>query len=135
MPRLRNAPTPVSQPGTLAAQGAVVKRLVPGAPGTKCLQGRFGDSLICVRSRLDATEGRRYTTVELLVEAKPAKRRLALVRIAYLETELRQRVKNAGGVWDPTLQLWRLPKSQVGKLGLKDRIVENAEIWKSRYIH
>ena len=123
MPLSRNELPAVSPAGTAAAQGAVIKRLAPGTPGTKRLQDRFGASLVCVRYRLNADEGRRYTTVELLIDDRPVKPRYALVRVSYRETELRQRVKNAGGVWDPARQLWQVPKSQLGKLGLQDHVV------------
>lgn len=45
----------------------IVKKLAPQAAGAKRLAERFGDALVCVRYRVDAAAGRRYTTVELIV--------------------------------------------------------------------
>lgn len=102
-----------------------IKRLQPGAPGTKRLLKRFGPSLLCVRYRLDPASGRRFTTVELVVEERPAKASAdVLVRIAYNETELRSQVKNAGGVWEPEHKLWRIATPAVKALGLEKRIVK-----------
>jgi len=42
--------------------------LRPGQKGTKKLVTRFGDRLICVRYRYDTTRGKRFTTVELIVD-------------------------------------------------------------------
>jgi hypothetical protein len=113
---------------------AVVKRLAAGAPGTKRQQRRFGDALLCVRYRLDTATGERLTTVELVIERRPAGPAQAarlqaetrtdyLVRVAIDETDLRQRVKAAGGRWDPKLKLWHLTGTAVRRLKLKNRVV------------
>ena len=44
----------------------ITKKLLPLQPGAKKLTARYGEALIYVRYRLDPTEDRRYTTVELL---------------------------------------------------------------------
>lgn len=107
-----------------AAGTATLKRLRPGAPGTKRLVERFGDALVCVRYRLDPQHKRRLTTVELIVDDRPTKpEKTAWLRIAYGETELRQRVKEAGGEWHPEHKLWRLPLKTVKALGLEMRVV------------
>ena len=46
----------------------VIKNLKSGADGTKRYLRRFGDKLLCVRYRLDKENGKRYTTVELIVD-------------------------------------------------------------------
>jgi len=107
-----------------AAGTATIKRLLPGAPGTKRLVERFGDALVCVRYRLDPQLNRRLTTVELLVEERPNKQeKTAWIRVAYGETELRQQVKEAGGEWHPEHKLWRLPLKAVRKMKLEMRVV------------
>lgn len=86
--------------GTPRNNSAAIKRLLPGAPGTKRLVERFGDALLCVRYRYDPLRNCRLTTVELIVEERPSKpERTAWIRVAYGETELRQRIKEAGGTW------------------------------------
>ena len=44
--------------------------------------------------------------------------------VALQEDQVRQRVKGAGGQWDPSRRLWALRYEQVVALGLEDRIVE-----------
>ena len=48
------------------AAGCVIKRMAPGASGTRRLAERFGESLVCVRYRENAAQGLRYTTVEII---------------------------------------------------------------------
>lgn len=99
------------------AKCLVTKRLAPNQPGTKKLSQRYGDALVCVRYRHDQEAGRRYTTVELVVEEAPiaADARTPLpvhLRIPFNDLVLRQAVLQHGGVWDSTLRLWRLsPKA------------------------
>lgn len=108
----------------LPGKGArVVKKLPHGAPGTKRLAERFGDRLLCVRYRVDAQTQRRYTTVELLVDVASCRPHGdVLVQVAFGEAELRRRVKEAGGTWQQTEKLWRLPHAKAKELGLLDRI-------------
>lgn len=106
--------------------GIVLKKLAPTAPGAKRLAARYGNALVCVRYREDQTTGQRLTTVELIVETRdrqPKPAPLAAVRIAYGETELRNRVKAAGGTWDAERKLWHLPKAAIRKLQLQHRVV------------
>lgn len=79
---------------------------------------------------MDDIRGKRYTTVELVVDTQPVTTAsvLAGVRIAYGETELRAKVKAAGGLWDPEARLWRLNKHKIRSLGLSKRIVKDRGI-------
>jgi hypothetical protein len=92
--------------------------LAPGQNGTKKLLARYGERLVCVRYRYDATRKVRHKTVELIVETTPwnprqrnARRephdRVA-VRIGYSETTLRERIKTAGGIWRHRQRLWEV---------------------------
>ncbi|GAB4373538.1 MAG: hypothetical protein Kow0042_17510 [Calditrichia bacterium] len=47
------------------------KMLRPGQPGTKKLSQKFGADLVCVRYRYDATQKKRYTTVEVVIDEAP----------------------------------------------------------------
>ena len=111
--------------------------LQPGQKGTKRLAKKYGDRLVCVRYRFDAETGRRYTTVELIEEtvehptgpkaSRPQagfapEQRLG-IRVGYAESELRDRVKAAGGIWRPRHKLWELPYQDVVALGLESRVV------------
>ncbi len=101
--------------------------LAPGKPGTKRLTERYGEALVCVRYRYDVRSGRRYKTVELIVdeaswEPKPSK--TVFVRVRYHERALRERIKASGGWWHSDRRLWSLPYGRARALGLSGRIVE-----------
>jgi hypothetical protein len=114
--------------------------LRPGDNGTKKLLQKYGDRLVCVRYRYDASGGMRYKTVELVEEVypwngsgasqngrpkeyTPAPNERFGVKVDFHETELRDRVKAAGGIWRPRQKLWELAYAQIEALGLGDRIV------------
>ncbi|MBL8202938.1 MAG: hypothetical protein JNM09_01820 [Blastocatellia bacterium] len=106
------------------------KKLNPGQPGTKRLVSQYGARLVCVRYRYDGVQGKRFKTVELILEEavwQPPVRafqedELIAVRVELAEVDWRQRVKRAGGKWNPARKLWELPFGQVRKLGLTERI-------------
>jgi len=115
-------PLPVSQT-------RILKKLDPGQDGTKKLVRQFGAQLVCLRYRQDRTAGRRYTTVEIVVDTGPMpddqrSTRALLVRLRPTETALRQAVVAAGGLWDPRQRAWHLKKSAIQRLGLMDRLVQ-----------
>lgn len=82
--------------------------LRPSQSGTKKLLARYGERLVRVRYLYDAASGRRLQTVELIIESVPwhprprtPRRRddeIVAVRIAFHETDLRQRAKRLGAV-------------------------------------
>jgi hypothetical protein len=45
------------------------------------------------------------------------------VRVDYWETELREKVKTAGGIWRPRHKLWEMSYEDVVALGLESRVV------------
>ena len=121
-PETAHMPLPVSQT-------RILKKLDPGQDGTKKLVRQFGPHLVCVRYRQDRTAGRRYTTVEIVVDSGPMPddqraSRALLVRLRPTETALRQAVVAAGGLWDPRQRAWQLKKSVIQRLGLLDRLVQ-----------
>lgn len=109
----------------------VPSTLRPGQCSTRRLVERYGDRLVCVRYRYDPRAGRRYKTVELIVDegswTPPGDRQPGepvFVRVGYREEALREHVKAAGGRWDPHRKLWVLPYVEAAALGLEQRIVE-----------
>ena len=108
------------------AAGSVIKRMWPGASGTRRLTERFGESLVRGRYRENPARGLRYTTVEIIVDQRPFNAPEDLVQVAYAETALRHKVKDAVGHCDRELKLWRLPRTAVRTLGLADRVVKRA---------
>ncbi|WP_243725308.1 hypothetical protein [Candidatus Thiosymbion oneisti] len=47
------------------------------------------------------------------------------VRVEYWETDIRDKVKAAGGIWRPRHKLWEMRYEDVVALGLESRIVED----------
>lgn len=100
-------------------------KLKPGQPGTKKLVEQYGAELVCVRYRYDDQRGKRYKTVELIIEesayAPPSKLNPDTIvgsRIALTEAVLQKKVKHAGGTWNRSHQLWEIRYDRVVKLGL-----------------
>jgi hypothetical protein len=125
----------VREPGDHGRQSRTMRtrlHLKPGQRGTKQLLAQYGDRLVCVRYRYDAQHKKRFKTVELIVAERdwdPPATRLAddapvAVRIDFVELDLRQRVKQAGGKWNPDRRVWELPYAQVIALKLETRIAE-----------
>jgi len=106
--------------------------LKPGQKGTKQLLAQYGDRLICVRYRYDAQRKKRIKTVELLVAERdwePPRPRFAHdqivgVRVAFADVAIRDRVKQAGGTWNPERRVWQLRYDRVIALALHTRIVD-----------
>jgi len=115
----------------------VIRTLKPGQHGTIKLTEAYGDKLIAVRYRLDKSRNRQLTTIELIVDEREMpekeisrqavyaerKRQPVAVKINYLEAELREKVKKAGGFWDAEQKVWWLPLEQVSILMLQERQV------------
>jgi hypothetical protein len=100
----------------------------------------YGDRLVCVRYRYDALKRRRCTTVEIVVAesdwdplpSATARSQPTPVRIGVEEVKLREKVKAAGGRWDPDRRVWHLPMEQVLHLDLAARIVRPPSTTRSR---
>lgn len=107
-----------------ASKIRVAKKLAPQCRGTLKLTERFGDSLVCVRHRVDDREQVRYTTVELLVEATPIHPRVVNVRNDFGDAPQRALALKAGAVWDSRARRWRMSRGLATKLGLLDHIIE-----------
>ena len=108
------------------------QHLKPGRKGTKQLLAQYGDRLVCVRYRHDAQQKKRFKTIELIVAEwawePPAPRlpadQIVALRIDFAEVALRERMKQAGGKWNPRQKVWGLCYGHVVALNLEARIVE-----------
>lgn len=108
------------------------RTLQPGQSGTKKLLRQYGDRLVCVRYRYDEARNVRVTTVELVEEEIPwerqplkmPKHKIVHVKVAYKEQELKQRMKSAGGKWNPERRTWDVTYGQAEALGVLDRIID-----------
>jgi hypothetical protein len=120
----------------------------PGQHGTREYVEQYGDRLVCVRYRYDAAAGRRYKTIEIIVDeapwappaaadaepkadtgtatpAPPPLRPDTLVGVRGRQGDLR--LRGAGGVWRWDLQLWLLPYERAERLGLADSVLGTVE--------
>jgi hypothetical protein len=105
--------------------------LKPGQKGTKQLLAQYGDRLVCVRYRYDAQRKKRFKTMELVIAERdwqPPRPRFAHdqivgLRVAFADVAVRDRVKQAGGTWNPERRVWQLRYDRVVALGLNGRIV------------
>jgi hypothetical protein len=104
----------------------------PGQRGTKRLLTHYGERLVCVRSRYDATRQKRCKTVELIVAedawtastSAPKKDELVHIALTVQEGPLRQQVKHRGGRWNPQQRVWELRYEHALALGLQARIID-----------
>jgi hypothetical protein len=105
----------------------VTRKLAPGSRGALKLERQFGDALVCVRHRCDDRGETRYTTVELLVDQAPIRKRVDAivgVRVGADEKSLQTVIRAAGGTWDYKLRVWRLPRRVAGILKLANRVIQ-----------
>ncbi len=51
---------------------------------------------------------------------------MVAIRVGWQELDFRQKVKTAGGRWDPAKRLWVLSREGVERLRLESQIVERA---------
>ena len=87
--------------------------LKPGQRGTKRLVEQYGESLLCVRYRYDEASRKRLKTIELVIEEsdwspKIASETIVGVQVAFPEADLQQKVRQAGGKWNPARRVWEL---------------------------
>ena len=99
----------------------------PGDPGTRRQSERWGSDLLYVRYRYDEARGERMTTVEIVVDRgvrtpRVDPGRMVGVRLRYEETELRGRVRAAGGQWDAQRKLWWITWINALRIGVAERI-------------
>lgn len=105
--------------------------LKPGQKGTRRLVEQYGEKLLCVRYRYDAIRQVRMKTVEIIVDERPCRpplrygtMEIVAVIVSFTEQELRERLKAAGGRWDPAEKLWRVRFGAIrGDAELEDRIL------------
>jgi hypothetical protein len=99
----------------------------PGQRGTKKLVAQYGSRLRAVRYLYDRRTGQTLRTVELVLVAPtvgPCELNLADlvgVRIAFHEIELREKLRQLGGRWNPHDKVWIIRHQHLETLGLQNR--------------
>jgi len=110
----------------LHANLRVIKKIAPNQRGAKSLSVEFGDRLVCVRHRIDATGTKRLVSVELTVSEKVIARRpgpTVDVALKVYEKDIQAKLKAVGARWDASAEVWSVRRSTAIALGLKQRIV------------
>jgi hypothetical protein len=104
--------------------------LKPGQKGTQRLVARFGAALVCVRYRYDELTGDNLTTAEIIVDRRPRvtpryrDTDLVSVAVPYTKMALREKLKAAGGRWNPDERVWHVTFRAIrGDTTLVERIV------------
>lgn len=107
--------------------------LAPGKRGTQKYVTEYGERLVCVRYRYDASKGKRYKTVELIVDEvdwqpavasnEPDEQTVVQVKVAWGERQVSRQVKQAGGVWNIKQRVWEIAYGKAKALGLGERII------------
>ena len=89
--------------------------LKPGQKGTVRLMEQYGDKLLCVRYRYDEIRQVRMKTVEIIVDERPCDpnmrhrdRDIVAVMVPFSKIALRDKLKAAGGRWNPEEKIWRV---------------------------
>jgi hypothetical protein len=98
--------------------------------GAILLTRQYGAQLVCVRYREDRDGDLRITTVELIVERAVVQKRLAALvsfKIRPHEHALLREACRRGATFDAKTQLWRLPRQDVLRMGLRHRIAVSVE--------
>ncbi len=76
---------------------------------------QYGDKLLCVRYRYDEIRQVRMKTVEIIVDERPCDpnmrhrdRDIVAVMVPFAKIALRDKLKAAGGRWNPEEKIWRV---------------------------
>lgn len=115
---------------SIAPDTSVTKTLAPGQPGTLGWSHRHGSALVCVRYRESNDGSRRYTTVELVVDEriarKPTAPRIVGVTIAFDDLHTRQTIMAAGGIWNHERKMWLISETKARELRLPYRRLKHS---------
>lgn len=107
----------------------VTKTLRAQQPGTLKLVRRYGDALLCVRYRDDPVRHSRCTTVELVIDERPApvslkgSPRFVELLTPLRDRALRERALAQGAKWIPSREVWVAPLHVAQHLKLDYRLV------------
>lgn len=116
----------------------VAKKIKPSQRGAIKLARAHGSELLCVRYRENPEGTERLTTVELVVERVVIQKRddpIVSFKIKQEETDLRRIAMAKGATYNGKTYMWRLPRSEVLRMGLKARIAVSDEEFYQEQVH
>lgn len=108
----------------------VAKKIKPSERGAIKIARMHGGELLCVRYRENPDGTERLTTVELVIERTVIQKRddpIVSFKIKQDELELRRKAMAKGAKYDGKNYLWKLPRSEVIRMGLRHRIAVTTE--------
>ena len=116
----------------------VAKKIKPNQRGAIKLARIHGRELLCVRYRESPDGTERITTVELVVERAVIQKRqdpIVSFKIKHEELDLRRTVQAKGGKYDGKTYMWKLPRSEVIRMGLRSRIAVTVDELQQEQVH
>lgn len=116
----------------------VAKKIKPSQRGAIKLARSYGSELLCVRYRENPEGTERLTTVELVVERVVIQKRddpIVSFKIRHDELDLRRLAMSKGAKYDPKNFMWKLPRSEVLRMGLKSRIAVTLDELYQEHVH
>lgn len=105
----------------------VVKKLSPSRPGAIKLAQRYGESLVCVRHRIDPSGQSRITTVELVVDTTPIQinpNDVVALNNEMTDRAMRSALLNSGATWDAKGKVWLMPMKVARALRLQNSVTK-----------
>ena len=116
----------------------VAKKMKPSQRGAIKLARIHGMEMLCVRYRENADGTERLTTIELVVERSVIQKRddpVVSFKVKQEELELRRAVQAKGGKYDGKTHMWKLPRSDVIRMGLRSRIAVTVDHLYQEQVH
>ena len=116
----------------------VAKKIKPSQRGAIKLARSYGTELLCVRYRENPEGTERLTTVELVVERVVIQKRddpIVSFKIRHDELDLRRLAMSKGAKYDPKNFMWKLPRNEVLRMGLKSRIAVTLDELYQEQVH
>ena len=119
-------------------QWHVAKKIKPTQRGAIKLARLHGRELLCVRYRESPDGTERLTTIELVIERVIIQKRddpIVSFKIKQDEIDLRRQVMASGAKYDGKNFMWKLRRSEVIRMGLRDRIAVTANQLYQEQVH
>ena len=116
----------------------VAKKIKPSQRGAIKLARSYGAELLCVRYRENPEGTERLTTVELVIERTVIQKRddpIVSFKIRQDELELRRQAMARGAKYDGRNYMWKLPRSEVLRMGLRNRIAVSQDELNQEHVH
>ena len=116
----------------------VAKKMKPSQRGAIKLARLHGKQLLCVRYRENPDGTERLTTIELVVERSVIQKRndpVVSFKIKQNEIELRSLAMAKGAKYDGKHFMWMLPRSEVIRMGLRNRIAVTPDELYQEQVH